>query len=255
MKKIIVANWKMAPASFLGAEKRFQAIKRTANKVRGVQTVICPPMLYLGELAKNVTGHRLLVGAQNAFWNEEEAHTGEHSPDMLVRAGAKYVILGHSERRALGEPNEMIRAKVTACLASGLTVIVCVGEQERDTQGNYTKFIANQVRQSLPKKAAKKRLRGDLIVAYEPLWAIGKKAKRVASVEDAVEAMILIKKTLVGMYGKSATTIPVLYGGSVNEKNAREFLEQETIGGLLVGRAGLDPERFSLILTAMQKKK
>jgi len=253
MKKIIVANWKMAPASFESAKKTFRAIKKTADKLHNVQTVVCPPVLYLRELGASVTGHRTVLGAQNAFWNEEEAHTGEHSPDMLVRVGAKYVILGHSERRALGESDVMIREKVRACLLSGLYVIACVGEKERDAHGGYTKFIANQVRQSLPKIKMGKQLLGNIIVAYEPLWAIGKKAKRAASVEDAVEATIFIKKTLVGIFGKDAVNIPILYGGSVNDQNAGEFLEQESVNGLLVGRASLDPETFSRILTARKK--
>jgi triosephosphate isomerase len=246
-KKIIIGNWKMAPETMKEAKAIFTAIKRTASKLRNVETVVCPPFVYLSEL-KKISSNKCSIGAQDSFWDSsEEAHTGEISPEMLRGVGVKYVILGHSERRALGETNEIVNKKIKTCLKDKFTVVLCIGELERDENGEYTKFIENEIKESLHgvlKKDIKK-----LIVAYEPIWAIGKKAKRVATHEDVLETYIFIKKILADMFGKDATMgVSVIYGGSVNQKNTFSFLKQGYMDGLLVGRASLNAVSFNEIL-------
>lgn len=245
-KKLIIGNWKMYPASLKEAKAKFTAIKKTAGKLANVQTVICPPFIYSSELKKLVTGHRVVVGAQNAWYENEGAFTGEVSIAMLASVGAEYVIVGHSERRAMGENDELINKKVLAGVKAGMTVVLCVGERDRDPDGVYLKFVTEQIKEALhgvQKKELKK-----IVIAYEPIWAIGKNAIHPASPDDALEVSILIKRTLADLYGKDASVIPILYGGSVDAKNAWEFLLKSQVNGLLVGRASLDPKVFGEIL-------
>lgn len=246
-KKIIIGNWKMAPTTMKKAKAMFGAIKNIASKQRNVQTVICAPYIYLSEMKKLVGGHRCVLGAQNSFRSEETAHTGEVSTTMLTNIGVEYVILGHSERRAMFETDEIVNQKIKLCLTKGLKVVVCVGEKERDEDGAFMKFIQQQLEQSL--KGINRKLLNNLIVAYEPIWAIGKKAKAVCSPEDFLEISIFIKKVIAGMYNREiAMNVSVLYGGSANPENSEEFLTVGEADGLLVGRASLNPEKFNEIL-------
>lgn len=248
MKKLIIGNWKMYPQTIKEASAKFVGIRKVASGLRNVQTVVCPPFVFAGELKKLVTGHRCVVGGQNAWIDSEGAFTGEVSPTMLASVGLPYVILGHSERRAMGETDELVNKKVLAGIKAGLTVVLCVGEHERDADGDYLKFISAQLRADL-KNIQKKDLE-KIVIAYEPIWAIGKNALRAATTEDAHEVTIAIKKTLADLFGASAGDIAVLYGGSVDAKNAGEFLQKSGVVGLLVGRASLDVETFTKILKA-----
>lgn len=252
-KKLIVGNWKMYPSTIKDAKAKFTEIKKTANTLRNVQTVICPPFVYVSELKKLATGHRCTVGAQNAWHENEGAFTGEVSTEMIKSIGAQYVILGHSERRAMGETDELINKKVLAAIKSELTVVLCVGERERDQDGVYMKFISEQLKRAL--SGVQKKDVTKIVIAYEPIWAIGKHAAHAASPDDALEVSILIKKTLTDLYGKDASVISILYGGSVDEKNAWEFLIKSQVDGLLVGRASLDSKVFSEILMSAEKIK
>ncbi len=236
----------MYPVSVKDAREKFVAIKKVAATLRNVQTVICPPFVYVSDLQKLVTGNRVVVGAQNAWVENEGAYTGEVSPAMLASLKVSYVILGHSERRALGEDDELVNQKVLTALKTGLTIILCVGESVRDADGKYLSHISEQIKTAL-KGVQKKNLLG-IVIAYEPIWAIGKHALRVASHDDALEVSILIKRTLADLYGKEGGVVAILYGGSVDAKNAGEFLLKSHIDGLLVGRASLDPKVFGEIL-------
>lgn len=243
----------MYPASVKDAKAKFVAIKKTASKLSNVQTVICPPLVYVSELKKLVSGHRVVVGAQNAWFETEGAFTGEVSIAMLASVGVSYVIIGHSERRAMGENDELINKKVLAGVKAGMTVVLCVGERERDPDGVYLKFITEQIKEALhgvQKKELKK-----IVIAYEPIWAIGKNAIHPASHDDALEVSILIKRTLSDLFGKDSNIIPILYGGSVDAKNAWEFLLKSHVDGLLVGRASLDPKVFGEILKSADQTK
>ncbi|MBI5798335.1 MAG: triose-phosphate isomerase [Candidatus Yonathbacteria bacterium] len=252
-KKLIIGNWKMYPASVKDAKTKFTAIKKGASKLTNVQTVICPPFVYVSELKKLVTGHRVVVGAQNAWFEKEGAFTGEVSLAMLASVGAQYVIVGHSERRAMGETDELVHKKVLAGVKAMLTVVLCVGERERDQDGEYMKFIAEQIKSAL--HGVQKKELSKVVIAYEPIWAIGKNAIHPASTDDALEVSILIKKTLSDTFGKEGAVVPILYGGSVDAKNAWEFLLKSQVDGLLVGRASLDPKVFGEILKSAEQIK
>lgn len=252
-KKLIIGNWKMFPQNVKDARDKFTKIKKVAGTLRNVQTVICPPFVYASDLQKLVTGHRAVVGAQNAWFENEGAYTGEVSPAQLASLKLSHVIIGHSERRAMGETDELVNKKVIASLKTGLIVVLCVGERERDPDGTYLKFIAEQIKVALHGVQKKDLLK--IAIAYEPIWAIGKHAVRAASTDDALEVAILIKKTLTELYGKDGSALTILYGGSVDAKNAWEFLLKSHVDGLLVGRASLDPVQFGEILKSADKIK
>jgi len=199
------------------------------------------------------SGHRVTLGAQNAWFEQEGAYTGEVSPSQIRSVGLTHVIIGHSERRAIGETDELVNKKILAGIKAGLIVVMCVGEHERDKDGEYLKYIASKIKTAL--KSVQKKELGNIVIAYEPIWAIGKNALRAASAEDALEIAILIKKTLADIYSRDGVGVPILYGGSVSEKNAREFLTNSRVDGLLVGRASLDPFVFGEILLGAEKVK
>ncbi len=253
--KLIIGNWKMYPRTFLEAKRIFMEEKKVARRLSKTKAVICPPHLYVASLAAQSLGVKLLaIGAQNSFSEDEGARTGETSPVQIASTGATYVILGHSERRALGESDAIVAAKAIQATRSKLTVVLCVGEKGRDANGSYFSEVRTQLRASLagfPKSDAKR-----LVVAYEPIWAIGTKAVRAATPEDFHEMSILIRRQLVEEFGQTiGFRVPILYGGSVDEKNALGFLREGGADGLLVGRASLDPARFGEILKLADKLK
>ncbi len=246
MKKLIVGNWKMNPIDSSVAREMFLLVRKQSVALKSVQTVICPPSIFLGEL-KSLVSKNCLLGTQNVFYESQGAFTGETSPVMVKNSGFKYVIIGHSERREMGESDLIVSKKVNACLKSGLKTILCVGEKTRDESGDYYKFIRQQLTEDLI-GVAKKDLK-NLIVAYEPIWAIGKNALRVATPEDVMEVSIFIKKVLSEISSREmAMNVQILYGGSVNEKNSENFLKFAGVSGFLVGRASLDPQVFNKIL-------
>lgn len=251
-KKIIVGNWKMAPLTLEEAKKTFAGIKKTTKKLRNTDTVICPPFIYIERLASRVSGKRFSLGAQDSFWKEEGAYTGEVSSTQLHSLGARYTILGHSERRAMGETDDLVSKKADAALRVGLKVIICVGEQSRDQHGEYTKRIEEQLQKSL--SGIQKKSLENIIIAYEPVWAIGANAVRPASPEDVLEVSILIRKVLTNMFDRELSqVVPILYGGSVDAKNCGSFMNEGGADGLLVGRASLDAKQFSEILKVAEQ--
>ena len=247
-KKIIIANWKMNPQTKIEAEKLFKGIKKTAGKMRNVQTVVCPSFVHLSPLARIVSGHRCVVGAQDIFYEKRGAYTGEVSADMLASLGTKYALVGHSERRTLGETDEMVNKKLRATLAKKIIPVLCIGELDRAHEHNYFHMIKKQL--SLALGNVPKLLVPKIIVAYEPLWAIGKKSKREATPAEVLEMKLFIQKVLADLYtGKVAKQVPILYGGSVNTKKEVEgFLGEAELDGLLVGRASLSARTFENIL-------
>lgn len=252
-KSLIVANWKMAPETPARAKALFAAAKKAALRAKNAQVVVCPPMLY-AHLFAAVAGKSIFVGAQDVSYESEGAHTGEISAQMLFAAGARYVIAGHSERRAKGETSDIVAKKITAALKGRLTVIVCVGEKERDPHGEFFSFIERQLRESLAGVAKKDLWR--IVIAYEPVWAIGEKAKGADTPEDTLEAILFIRKTLAAMFGKEkALAAIILYGGSVHPNNASAFLARGGAQGLLVGRASLDARTFAEIVKGATTRK
>ena len=244
----------MNPNSPKDAFARFSGSKIEAAKYKNVQTVIAAPFVYLPELSK-ITNATLALGAQNISAEKEGPFTGEVSGKMLAAYKVSYCIIGHSERRTLGETNGLINKKIKLALAEKITPVVCVGETERDHGMWYLGVVKTQIEEcfiGIPKASLAR-----IIIAYEPVWALSStKDRRDATPEDCAEMIIYIKKVLADMFdAKSAETIRVLYGGSVSGDNTAEFLEAGKADGLLPGKASLTPKTFSAILKAASEIK
>ncbi|MDD5050306.1 MAG: triose-phosphate isomerase [Candidatus Pacebacteria bacterium] len=253
MKKIVIGNWKMNPATLLEARKIFSKVKKTASSCKKVHTVICPPFLYLSDLASKSSKESLALGAQDTSSLESVgSYTGFLSPLMVKNIGAQYVIIGHSERRREGETDEMINKKILASLSIGLKVIFCVGEKERGHDGHFLEFVKQQIHLGL-QGVSKKSLQ-NVLIAYEPVWAIG--AENAILPRDLHQMKIYIRKVLSEFFGPSAVVkVPVIYGGTVNPENVELLLLAGEVDGFLVGRASLNPKDFSAILEVANASK
>ncbi|GBQ31755.1 triose-phosphate isomerase [Gluconacetobacter azotocaptans] len=243
MMQMIVGNWKM---NGLGAASR-DLVTEVAQGLAAMpsppQIVICPPFTLLAQLAPMLKGTGILLGAQDCHQSVSGAHTGDISAAMLADVGVEYVILGHSERRRdHGELDETVREKATAAAAAGLTPIVCVGESEdQRASGECQDAIGWQIKGSLPDGFSG-------IVAYEPIWAIGSGVP--ASSQDIADMMAFIRAELVRQFGATGKTIRILYGGSVNARDAATILPIAEVGGALVGSASLRADTFLPIVRA-----
>jgi len=193
-----------------------------------------------------------VLGSQDVFHEAEGAYTGEVSVSNLKSVGVKYVILGHSERRAAGETNKDVNIKVKASLKAGLNTVVCVGEKVRDEHAEYLHHLKVELKESLQgvtPVAAKK-----LVIAYEPIWAVGKNAKKADTPQETQETILFLRKILTEIFNKKiAMTMPIIYGGSVNPKNAVSFITDGGADGLLIGRASLNGTQFGKILKDSDK--
>jgi len=247
---IIAANWKMHKTHL----EAIQAVQKLSylldqGDAERVEVVVCPPFTALRTVQTLIQSDRLSygLGAQDVHPKDQGAFTGEVSPAMLKALGVDYVIVGHSERRQLfGEDDALVNEKVRAVIAHEMTPIVCVGEtlQERDF-GNTQEKVAGQVRAGLAGVSQADVAR--LVLAYEPIWAIG--TGRNAEPSDAGEVIALIRATLREMFDDVvASAIRIQYGGSVKAGNVRDFMAHPEIDGALVGGASLDPEEFALIV-------
>jgi len=247
MKKIlIVANWKMNPADSKEARRIFDSVRKEIGGVKSSETVFCPPFVYLPFLAAGISKSRnAALGGQDCFWEASGAYTGEISPLMLKNLGCRYVICGHSERREnLNESDEMVAKKIRQALKAGLTPILCVGERSRQTP-DYEKFIQEEVKSAV--LGVSRGLIPSVVIAYEPVWAIG--SGQPASLDDALSAGLLIRKTLAGIAGRTAAQkTRIIYGGSVTSQNAKNYTTEAGLGGLLVGGASLNTSEFVKIV-------
>ena len=244
-KKIICGNWKMNPRSLKEAERLFSDTAKNIFDIKKTEIVLCLPFLYLEKVKK--ISKKIILGAQDDFPGDIGAFTGEISAEMLYNLGVRYVILGHSERRALGEVDIDINKKIKSSLAMGLRPVLCVGESARNDNHDYFNLIKTQLEiclEGVSKNSAKK-----IIIAYEPIWAISStKDRKDATANDSSEMAIFIRRVLFTKFGKDASNVKILYGGSVSEKNAEDFLKDGGVDGLLVGRASLDAKKFSQIV-------
>lgn len=246
-KKIVIANWKMNPSTLAEAKKLFEGIKKTTSRVANVQTIVCPPFIYLTELSKNYSGNKIAFGGQNVFWESGGARTGEISPPMLKNVGAQFVIVGHSERRVQGEDFNIVHKKARAALKEGLRVILCIGERERDKEATYLSFIKEELESALSGISSK--MLSHIIIAYEPIWAIGKAAKGAMEPQELHEMTIFIKKIITEKYGRQHTLkVPIIYGGSAEPGNVETLITKGMADGFLVGRASLDADSFGFIV-------
>lgn len=251
---MIIANWKMNPASLEEASKLFAASRLASSSLKNTDVLICSPFIYLPALARLQRPKNLFLGAQNIASEEKGAFTGEVSATMIKNLGINFCLIGHSERRALGETNEVIRKKLQTAFNVGLSPILCVGEKTRDKEGTHLEFIKNQLKECLS-GLSKKNLVG-LTLAYEPVWAIGKSWTEAMNPTDVHEMTLFIKKMAGEMFGKDvADSFNILYGAAVEPENTAQFFKQGNIAGLLVGHASLVPDKFSAILKAADLKK
>src|SRR3989338_3391989 len=246
MKKLyLIGNWKMNPATLEEAKKLASDISRGVKKLRArnVVVVICPPFPYLSII--NYQLSIIKLGAQDVFFEDSGAYTGEISPSMLRDVGVKYVIVGHSERRRfLNETNETINKKLKAVLKNKMTPILAIGEKEKEGQGSIQEikdqlsFALDGLKTSEVKK---------IIFVYEPVWAIsgGDKNHKAAEPNDVLGMKIFIKKILTDLYNKRlAENVPIIYGGSSNASNVKEFVYEGEMDGGPPGSASLDAEEF-----------
>ncbi len=242
-KKLIVGNWKMNPTSLEEARKLVGHIKRNMKKARKTDVVVCPPFVYLSPLSKLMKGS-LYLGAQNANSETAGPFTGEVGHMQLPQFGTKYVIVGHSERRKMGEADEVVNKKVQSVVSLGMTAIVCIGETARDSSGEYFDFIKSQIQKAL--KDIPKKSFNNIVIAYEPVWAIG--AKQSMTPMDLHEMSIFIKKVLKDTYSIMGEGVKVLYGGSVDRVNAGSLVKDGNVSGLLIGRQSLEAKDFVEII-------
>jgi triosephosphate isomerase (TIM) len=247
-KKIIVGNWKMNPKTAEEAKKNFSKIKRLAVKYDSVLTIICPSEIHLMSLVKISGKGAVRLGVQDVFEEDQGLFTGQVSSAMAYDAGARYAIVGHSEKRRLGETNEQVAKKIGVVVRDGLVTILCVGEKERDRDGNYLGFLKSEILESLG-GVSRSDLASRIIIAYEPIWEIGRPDMQTMKPGDIHSMSIYIKKILNDAFGnEAAMEVPILYGGSVGSDSARIVVYDGEVDGLLVGRQSLDPEAFGLIL-------
>jgi triosephosphate isomerase (TIM) len=247
---LIAGNWKMYKTE-REAEEYIQALLPRVSASDGVDVAICVPFTDLAAMVQSARGSRVEVFAQNMHHEPEGAFTGEVSPAMLDEQGVQGVVLGHSERRQhFGETDGALALKVPAALRAGLTPILCVGESEgeRDEEATDRK-LRQQIRDDLA-EVSDERL-AEVVIAYEPIWAIG--TGRVASPEQAQEAVAFIRALLSDRDARAAESARILYGGSVKPDNAPELLALADVDGALVGGASLDAEAFARIVAAAQR--
>lgn len=247
-KKFIAGNWKMNTNRADGVALAAAVANAIGNSAK-VEVAVCPPSLYLEAVGKAIAGSAVGLGAQNCYHEAKGAFTGEISPAMLVDIGCKYVILGHSERRAIfQESSADVNRKVLAALAAGLVPIVCVGETLDERKANRTTAVVReQIEGSLAGLSAEQMHL--LVIAYEPVWAIGTGV--VATPEQAEEVHADLRKLLETRYNPAvAASVRIQYGGSVNAENAATLLGQPNIDGALVGGASLKADSFLAIVKA-----
>lgn len=237
MKKLIIANWKMNPQSQKEAKKLFLAVKNGAKNLNNVEAVVCPPFVYISFFKG------LNLGAQNAFYEDKGAFTGEVSPSMLKNLGVKYVILGHSERRKVfGEIDEKINKKIKKALSLNLKIIFCIGENKEEWEkGKKSEVLTMQIKKGLSGVTSKEIK--NIVIAYEPVWAIG--TGNNCSVDETMSSVLQIRKAIFNLYNRQiADNIKILYGGSVKGDNSGQYIKNARVDGLLVGGASLDAKEF-----------
>lgn len=245
---LVAGNWKMNGLASSQAELEALATFLKEGSDADCDILICPPFTLIAAFAGNA-GDRIAIGAQDCHANTSGAHTGDISAEMVKDAGASHVIVGHSERRAdHGESSDLVRAKAGAVLTQGLTAIICVGETEAERDAGKTlEIVLSQLSGSVPENAT----HANVIVAYEPVWAIG--TGRTPTVDDVAEVHSAIRNALVERFGGSGNAFAILYGGSVKPSNAKELMAAQNVNGALVGGASLKAVDFNGIIDAYRK--
>lgn len=242
---LIVANWKAYIEDFERAKSLFALSKKISSST-GCAIVLAPPAPFIGALAlKNKS--KITFAAQDVSATSGGAQTGENTAQTYAAAGVSYAIIGHSERRAAGDTNAVVAEKLAHALACNLTPILCVGEHERDREGRYLSYIREELTAALTSLTHKERIK--IIIAYEPLWAIGKTAKDAIGPDDLTEMVLYIRKVLAELlHGKSANQTLILYGGSVEPGNIRDLAQASHVDGFLIGHASVEEHSFAALI-------
>jgi triosephosphate isomerase (TIM) len=252
MRSIVIAgNWKMYKSNSEAIDL-IEELKNKTNDIIKTKIIVCPPFTALSVVAEKTQGTSIQVGAQNMYWEKEGAFTGEISTEMIKSTGAAFVIIGHSERRQFfGETDETVNVKLKAALDSGLKPIVCIGESLEERESGVTNdVVGKQVEKALSNISSESMK--NVILAYEPIWAIG--TGKTATPEQAQDVHKFIRSILYKIYNTEiGDEIVIQYGGSVKSENATELLSQPDIDGALVGGACLKAESFSEIIKASEK--
>jgi len=250
-KKLIIANWKMNPTNLKEVKHLLSSLKRDIKKSEKAEVIICPPFVYLPQ----VKDSSFTLGAQNCFWEDKGPYTGEVSPAMLKDLECEYVIIGHSGRkRHFQETDEMINKKLRIVLKNRFKPILCVGEETRDTfnsEGRPTNemslIIGEQIEKALMDISLAKMK--EIVIAYEPIWAISSNAGIPCLPDDAMKAALFIRKILTKLYSRTiAEKTKIIYGGSVNSQNVIDYIKGARMDGVLVGSASLNANEFAKIV-------
>ncbi|MFL2525888.1 MAG: triose-phosphate isomerase [Candidatus Azotimanducaceae bacterium] len=243
-KPLIVANWKMN-GSLEGLREFFEGLELRDH----ADVVVLPPAVYVRDCISAIGNRALDVGVQNVWTEDSGAYTGEISAKMVRDIGADWVLIGHSERRQLQkESDELVKRKLDCSLKAGINAIVCVGETlEERLSGQAESVVSEQLRKTITIDWTESRK--ELVIAYEPIWAIG--SGKSATVEEAQEMHVFIRKVLLEILGGLGANVRILYGGSVTAENSVELIKQNHVNGLLVGGASLTAQSFSSILNAL----
>lgn len=250
MQRYVIGNWKLYPRNVRDAVRLVRQVATGALPPR-VNVWIAPPAPFIESAARaarsSAAGRKFRFGAQHAFHIPEGAYTGEVSTSMYKSVGAQFVIVGHSERRQhFAETDDMVNTQLRAIIKSGLTAVLCVGERTRDHDGAYARVVKEQIMRAL--KGVSGAAAAKLIVAYEPVWAIG--TGHPATATDVAEMALFIERVLTDMYNRKVSArIPILYGGSVDGDVAREVIRLEHVNGFLVGGASRNAKTFREIIS------
>ncbi|MDH5547817.1 MAG: triose-phosphate isomerase [Gammaproteobacteria bacterium] len=246
-KPMVAGNWKLN-GSRVSVQALVEGILSGSKAVTKADIVVCPPYVFISDVARQLGSSAVAVGAQDVAKETSGAFTGEVSVDMLKDVGCRYAIIGHSERRSLyGDTDEMVAQKVDTAIKGGVTPILCVGELLEEREGGQTEAVVERQLKAVVDHCGIDTL-GQCVVAYEPVWAIG--TGKTASPEQAQEVHAFIRNWIRGQSAKVADTIRILYGGSVKGDNAAELFSQADIDGGLIGGASLDADEFLTICKA-----
>lgn len=247
-KNIIIGNWKMNVGSVEDAKKIAKLSRALAAKMRTTEVVICPPFSLIAPAAPAKKAKNFHMGAQSASVHEGGSHTGDVGVNTLKSLGVSYVLAGHSEQRVAGDTNATVSQRAQRILAAGLTAVICVGEKARQEGGEHLDELRTQIREtlaSIPQEQAK-----NIIVAYEPVWAIG--AKEAMQPDQIYEMSLFVKKVFSDVFGPEAgLKVRVLYGGTANATNAAEIMRVGKVNGLLVGRESVNAGGLTDMLKAV----
>lgn len=242
---LIVANWKAYVGDMVKTKRLFAVSKRLA-RATGFNIVLAPPAPLLGALAAR-NKSAVAFSAQDISATTGGAKTGEATAAAFAASGATYAIVGHSERRAAGDTDTIVAEKLARAFANGLTPILCVGERERDGEGRYLAFLREELTAALTQLTPNERTK--VIIAYEPMWAVGETVLGAITPDDLAEMVLYIRKVLAEFLpGKNPYRSLILYGGSIEPENIRALAKGSSVDGFLIGRASVEPDTFALLV-------